>query len=180
MANEIQLNNSISILRKEMNNNIKKLGEMIIGKITVITLVISAAFALYQYNDIKEREYKKPFYEKQIELVDKIFDVLSEIDKAKTPEEKSRAAINFWMIYQGKSRTFLDSKMVKALDTPMDYVAACINKVRKPKIISSCENFTASMSAVGFAKVAREQLSLGWKMSFDEIGRTDPWAYTPE
>lgn len=70
--------------------------------------------------------------------------------------------------------------MVKALDgMPVDYVAACINKVRKPKIVS-CENFSASMSAVGFAKVAREQLSLGWKMSFDEIGRIDPWAYIPD
>lgn len=69
--------------------------------------------------------------------------------------------------------------MVKALDIPVDYVAACINKDRKPKIVR-CENFTASMSAIGFADVARRQLSLSWKMNFDEIGRSDPWAYTPD
>lgn len=68
--------------------------------------------------------------------------------------------------------------MVKALDMPLDYVSACINNVRKPKIVS-CENFTASLSAIGFADVARRQLSLGWKMSFDEIGQTDPWAQVP-
>lgn len=162
-----------------MNKNLQKLYALFTKHITVIAVVISAAFTLYQYNEIKEREYKKPFYEKQVEVVDEVFNVLSDIDKANTTEEKSRAAIKFWMIYHGKSRTFLDSKMVKALDMPLDYVAACINKVRKPKIVS-CENFTASMSAIGFADVARRQLSLGWKMSFDEIGRSDPWAYTPD
>lgn len=146
---------------------------------SLFALLASGIFAIVQYKDIKEREYKKPFYEKQIEVVEEVFNVLSEIDKASSSEEKIRAATNFWMIYQGKSRTFLDSKMVKALDMPADYVSACINKVRKPKIVS-CENFTASMSAIGFADVARRQLSLGWKMSFDEIGRSDPWAYTPD
>lgn len=161
--------------------NLKKYPiDTVIKVVSLFAFLASGLFTLIQYKDIQEREYKKPFYEKQVEVVDEVFDVLSSIDKANTHDEKSRAAINFWMIYQGKSRTFLDSKMVKALDMPVDYVAACINKVRKPKIVSSCENFTASMSAIGFAKVAREQLSLGWKMSFDEIGRTDPWAYTPD
>lgn len=154
--------------------------DTVIKIVSLFSLLASGLFAIVQYNDIQEREYKKPFYEKQVEVVDEVFDALGSIDKAKTPEEKSRAAINFWMIYQGKSRTFLDSKMVKALDMPVDYVSACIDKVRKPKIVSSCENFTASMSAIGFAKAAREQLSLGWKMSFDEIGRADPWAYIPD
>ncbi|TFW72338.1 hypothetical protein C3Y98_04330 [Methylotenera oryzisoli] len=145
-----------------------------------VALIISGVFGFIQYKDIQEREYKKPFYEKQIEVVDELFEVLGDIDKVPSSEEKIKAAANFWIIYHGKSRTFLDSKMVRALEMPADYVAACINKVRKPKIVSSCENFSASMSAVGFAKVAREQLSLGWKMSFDEIGRTDPWAYIPD
>lgn len=146
----------------------------------VVALLISGVFGFIQYKDIQEREYKKPFYEKQIEVVDELFEVMNDIDKAQSPEEKIQAAVNFWMIYHGKSRTFLDSKMVKALDMPVDYVAACINKVRKPKIIGSCDNFTANMSSIGFAKVAREQLSLGWKMSFDEIGQSDPWAYIPD
>lgn len=163
----------------KMNQNLHKIYAFITKHMSVLVLITSAVFALYQYKDIQEREYKKPFYEKQIEVVEEVFNVLSEIDKASSAEEKIRAATNFWMIYHGKSRTFLDSKMVKALDMPADYVSACINKVRKPKIVS-CENFSASMSATGFADVARRQLSLGWKMSFDEIGRSDPWAYTPD
>lgn len=161
-----------------MNKKLQNIYALLNKHITVITVIISAAFALYQYNDIKEREYKKPFYEKQIEVVGEVFNVLSSIDKAQSPEEKTQAAADFWIIYHGKSRTFLDAKMVKALDMPLDYVSACINNVRKPKIVS-CENFTASMSAIGFADVARRQLSLGWKMSFDEIGQTDPWAQAP-
>lgn len=63
-----------------MNKKLEKLYALFTKHITVITLVISAAFTLYQYNEIKEREYKKPFYEKQIEVVEEVFNVLSEID----------------------------------------------------------------------------------------------------
>ena len=143
--------------------------------IGLVFIVVSAPFALWQYHYAQEREFKKAFYEKQIEVVTEVFDVLAEIDTAKTDEEKMAAAAKFWVIYHGKSRAFLDSKMFEALRVPADYVAGCVTKVRKPNIIS-CENFTASMSAPGFASAARTQLSEVWSLSLSEIAKEDPWS----
>jgi len=140
----------------------------------VLVLVISGVFAFVQYKDIQEREFKRPFYERQIQVVNEVFEVLSEVDTASTEEEKNKAVAKFWMIYHGKSRTFLDTKMFEALQLPAEYVASCIDKIRPSTTINDCSNFTASMSSLGFAKAAREQLSLGWKMSFSEIGKEDP------
>lgn len=148
--------------------------DTVIKVVSLFALLVSGLFAIIQYKDIQEREYKKPFYEEQIKTVDEVFETLSEVDRATSDIDRKNAATKFWMVYHGKASTFLDSKMFAELNIPAEYVAACITKVRKSKIIS-CENFTASMSAVGFAKVARQQLALGWKQSFDSIGKEDTW-----
>jgi hypothetical protein len=137
-------------------------------------VVISGSFALWQYHYAQEREFKKVFFEKQLEVVTEVFDVLAEMDAAKTDEERKSAAAKFWIIYQGKGRAFLDSKMFQALEFPAEYVSGCVVKVRKPSTIS-CENFSASMSAPGFANVAREQMSQVWSLSFSAIAKEDPW-----
>ncbi len=139
--------------------------DTVIKVVSLLALLISGVFGFIQYKDIQEREFKKPFYEMQIKTVNEVFETLNEVDSAVSDSDRKNAATKFWMVYHGKASTFLDSKMFAALNVPAEYVAACITKVKKPKIIS-CENFTASMSAVGFAKVARQQLALGWKQSF--------------
>ncbi len=138
-------------------------------------VIVSGSFALWQYHYAQEREFKKVFFEKQFEVITEVFDVLAEMDAAKTDEERKSAAAKFWIIYHGKGRAFLDSKMFQALAFPAEYVAGCVTKVRKPSNIS-CENFSASMSAPGFANVAREQMSQVWSLSFSAIAKDDPWS----
>lgn len=158
-----------------MNQNTYNRWDTILKVIGLVIIGVSVPSSLWQYHYAQEREFKKAFYEKQIEVVTEVFDVLAEVDAAKNDEEKKAAAAKFWLIYQGKSRAFLDSKMFKALQVPAEYVAGCVTKVDKPKIIS-CENFTASMSATGFARVARTQLSELWSLSHSEIAKEDPWS----
>lgn len=145
-------------------------------KITgLVFVIISGTLALWQYHYAQEREFKKVFFEKQLEVITEVFDVLAEMDAAKTDEEKKSSAAKFWIIYHGKGRAFLDSRMFHALELPAEYVAGCVTKVRMSKTIS-CENFSASMSAPGFANVAREQMSQVWSLSFSSIAMEDPWS----
>lgn len=137
-------------------------------------IVIAGGFALWQYSYAQEREFKKVFFEKQLEVITEVFDVLAEIDATKNDEERKSSIAKFWIIYHGKGRAFLDSKMFQALQHPANYVSGCISKVRKTAI--TCENFTASMSATGFANVAREQMSQVWSLSFSAIAKEDPWS----
>ena len=144
--------------------------------IGLVSLLGSGWFGWHQYQGLREREFKRTFYEQQVATVSGVFDALSRIDNAQTKEGKKAAIEQFWMIYQGRARTFLDPRMFQALSLPAEYVSGCVMKIRKPKIIQDCNNFTASMSAAGFARVARKQLSLGWNLSFKEIANEDPWS----
>ena len=141
--------------------------------IGLVALFASGWFAWHQYQGLREREFKEAFYAQQIATINSVFQTLTAIDNAKSKEEQDAEVKRFWMIYQGSGRTFLDPAMFQALKAPADYVNGCITKIRKPAF--DCSNFTASMSAAGFARVARQELSLGWNMSFKQIGAEDPW-----
>lgn len=141
----------------------------------VLVLVISGAYALWQYTYAQEREFQKAFYDKQLDVVIEVFDTLTELDSATTPEAKKAAANKFWAIYHGKARTFLDPRMFKKLDYPAEYVSGCVMKAKPTKTIN-CSNFSASMATPGFAIVAREQLSRAWARSLSDLAKEDPWS----
>lgn len=103
-----------------------------------------------------------------------VFDSLQAIDAADSDREQNVAVERFWMLYQGRARTFLDSEMFEALSVPSEYVKVCIMDMEESDWIH-CGNFTASMSAAGFARTARQRLSVGWESDFEEIGNVDPW-----
>lgn len=141
----------------------------------VLVLVISGAYALWQYTYAQEREFQKAFYDKQLDVVMEVFDTLTELDSATTQEEKKASANKFWAIYHGKARTFLDPKMFEKLDYPAEYVSGCIMKVKPTKTID-CSSFSSSMTTPGFAIVAREQLSRAWARSLSDLAKEDPWS----
>jgi len=157
-----------------MNPNIATRVDIVVKTVGVIFVVISGTFALWQYSYAQEREFKKSFFEKQLTVITEVFDVLSEMDAAKTDEQKQTSAAKFWSIYHGKARAFLDTKMFHALQPSAEYVAGCVTKVRPNKTIP-CENSSATMTSAGFARVAREQMSQVWSLSFSTIAHQDPW-----
>lgn len=146
--------------------------------IGLMALVSSGFFAWQQYTEGQEREYKKVFYDKQMSIVMEVFAVFTEFDLAESPKAKERALNKFWMIYKGSGRVFLSPKMFESLSKlPLDYALACVKKDKKykPKILTDCNNFDASMSMAGFALVAREELAKTWLQEFKSIGAEDPW-----
>lgn len=150
--------------------------DTIIKLIGIIALIISGIFALNQFNESIEREYKKSFYEKQLNVINSVFDVMYELDIAESEADKNKSLKKFWIIYQGTGRTFLSSRMFEALNRmPTDYVTGCVAHLREPKFISNCENYTAIMSISNFSQVAREEISEIWKQDFSRIGKEDPW-----
>ncbi|WP_168012337.1 hypothetical protein [Halomonas salinarum] len=141
---------------------------------SLAAILISACFAWYQYHGIQERDSKRAFYDKQIETVVEVFDVLQEIDAADSEGEREIAVEKFWMLYHGRGRNFFDSEMFDALSVPAEYVKFCIMVMGESDWIN-CENYSASMSAAGFARTARQQLAVGWEFDFEDIGNVDPW-----
>lgn len=142
--------------------------------ISLIVVLISAWVAWCQYHGIQEREFKRAFYDQQVKTVSGVFDVMQAIDSADSEREQKVALERFWMLYHGRARTFLDSEMFEALSVPTKYVKACIMDTEEPDWIE-CKNYTASMSAAGFARTARQRLSVGWESDFEDIGNVDPW-----
>ncbi len=82
--------------------------------------------------------------------------------------KKKIATSNFWIIYQGKGRIFLNTRMFEALKPSADYVAGCVMGIANPKNID-CTNYTASMSITGLAFVAHQQMTNNWSLSLSEF-----------
>jgi hypothetical protein len=161
--------------KRAMNQEAYQWWDTVIKGIGFFVLCLTAGMGVWQYHYAQEREFKKAFYDKEIDVVNEVFNVLSEVQSASTDSERKSAVAKFWLIYHGKARTFLDSEMFQALQTPAEYIASCVSKTHKPRNIT-CSNYSASMSAIGFARVARKQLSGVWSVGFSDIGQEDPWS----
>ncbi|KOC22252.1 hypothetical protein GL58_07225 [Comamonas testosteroni] len=144
--------------------------------ISIAGLILSGIFALNQYQDSKEKDYKKSFYDKQLNVIESLYQVMYEMDTYTTKKEKDKALKKFWMIYHVSGRTFLSPKLYEKLNImPIDYVTACIAKISKPKYIEDCDGFSSSVVMADFGKAARNELSIMWKQDLVKIGSEDPW-----
>lgn len=161
--------------KRTMNQESYQWWDTVIKGVGFFVLCLTTGMGVWQYHYAQEREFMKSFYDKEIDVVNEVFGVLSEVQSASTDSEREGAVGKFWLIYHGKARTFLDAEMFQALQPSAEYIASCISKTHKPKNIT-CSNYSASMSAAGFARVAREQLSDVWSLSFSDIGQEDPWS----
>ncbi len=118
-------------------------------------IIVSGIFAYIQYENNRHEKH----IERELAIINDIFKILTDIDTAKTDKEKEVAVAKFWIILQGKARIFLDPKIYSALETPRKYVQECVARIRPVKDFN-CSNYTGSMSAFGFSKVVKDQLSL--------------------
>lgn len=142
-------------------------------KITTIIITIFFTFVGFrQYKEIKEREFKKEFYQKQIETIDETISILTSFEKSKNDKERSYARL--WDIFYGKGRLYLDQEMFNVLSTAAKHVAVCEQKIYKSEKIN-CEQWSPYGYASLFAKTARKSLGKNWKYDFEEITTEDPW-----
>ncbi|MEQ8270806.1 hypothetical protein [Algiphilus sp.] len=153
------------------------------NKIDVVLRLSGGAFAVVlavlgwcQYQELKERDFKKAYFDSQIALINDFFQVMTAFDVAATEQEKHVALQKFWMLYSAKSKLYLDDEMFRALEYAGEYVVVCVEKrgdVERSTV--NCANTTASMTMSGFATAARRSLSQSWDLKFEEIGKNDPW-----
>ena len=87
--------------------------DTVIKILGVGALIVSGIFAYTQYKDGQQREFKKAYFEKQLNAVDSLFEVMTQLESAKTEEEQSIYVKKFFSIYQGSGqRTFYSFKWV--------------------------------------------------------------------
>lgn len=150
--------------------------DTVIKIISLVALFGSGVFAWNQYEDGREREFKKTFYEKQLTTVDNLFEAMTQLESAKTEEERILYVKKFFAIHQGAGQIYFTSTMYRALDLPMDYVRGCVAKMRETVLIKNCKDYSGSQTMFGFAQVARKEISTTWDKKFSEIALQKPFA----
>lgn len=139
-------------------------------------LVISAFFAWTQFNESRDRDFRKTIFERQISVITDVYSVMTEIDTARSEDSRKIAGNKFWVIYYGSARTFLTPRLNESLaELPSEYVATCVSKFDKPKLIKDCASFSAAMSVTGFSRTAREELAKTWGNDLGQFGKENPW-----
>lgn len=149
--------------------------DTIIKSTALILSVCLAVFGFWQYRELKEREFKKEFYKKQIETIDEVVKIL--LSYGTTEKNKDKLYIDLSNIFYGKGRLYLDQEMFHVLNESAKYVAVCEQKLYQSNKVN-CEQWDPYGYASLFAKTARKSLGENWKYDFDEITAEDPWNTT--
>lgn len=143
-----------------------------IKSVALIISILLAFFGFSQYKELKEREFKKEFYKKQIETIDEVVNIL--LGYANSKKNKEELYIDLSNIFYGKGRLYLDQEMFRVLNDAAKYVAVCEKKIYQSDEIN-CELWQPYGFAALFAKTARKSLGENWKYNFEEITAEDPW-----
>lgn len=145
----------------------------------VLILLPIGAFAFWQYLYAPERELKKAFIEKQMNVVADIYNVMNQIDSAKTDEEKISAANKFHLIRLGEARTFLTQKLFHDLKWPSEYIDQCVLKTKPAKDFAKCEEMSSAKVITGFASDARNEILSAWNKDLGAMANQDPISPLP-
>jgi hypothetical protein len=154
--------------------------DTIVKIFALLATIAGSIFAYNQYFEQKEREFKKNYIERQLGVVDKVFELVTEAENSDDRTRKT-VAKKFFMLYQGPAKLYLGKETYTVLTNQVAvYFNTCISKMTLP----SCPNVavdcsispTVALSAL--SNEARKEISTYWDKSFKEIGSENVWIPT--
>jgi hypothetical protein len=97
-----------------MDENSHRKWDILLKAIGAASIAIGGVFGLWQYRDTTEKEFRKPFWEKQIDVyfeVSKAAATIATLDETNT-EKKKETEDEFWKLYWGQV-VLVEDKPVK-------------------------------------------------------------------
>lgn len=149
-----------------------KLGEnRIIGKrvefwaaiITAVCAVASILVGIYQFQDVKNREIRKPLYQEKLKVYSEVTDLLSRMASPSFEESKIHSDFTdkFWSLYQGRAVVVASEEVYVVMSDAAGYVATCIDEIHD-RYTGECARIEMVTFSRNFANVVREELRAFW------------------
>lgn len=150
--------------------------ERVIKVIVSVVAIGVAVLGLNAYKNARETEARRFIAERQLEIFTDIMRIARNLESSSSEEERLELAKDFYAIYLGPGRAFLDGEMFSKLAPLREYIGGCVRKFERFKDID-CEHFSPLMRTTGLAAVMRSHLEKTWGLDLGELDLGDPYSY---
>lgn len=161
---EIRTNNLRKVFKKEIKKR-NQFFEKLTGisdffkLLQPITLVLGFISATWQYQNAKEKEYLKEFFDERMKLYSELVDVSSKIVTSVEDSEEQRQAVkNFKRINMGKSVFLSDKEVITAKLAMGSYILYCIEKQPGAPNNNFCTPTSGAGISLAIARAARNSI----------------------
>lgn len=126
-----------------------------------IAAIIGGSIGLWKYFDTSKKEFRKPYWEKQIELYLEATATAATLATIKAGEKREEALNKFWQLYFGPLAMVEDESvegaMVRFGEGLIDYEE------------DKCSIETLRMKSLALAHACRESLGKSWKIDLAKL-----------
>lgn len=136
--------------------------------------LVMAGFAIYQYGDTKEKEFKKLFYEERFRTYSELSETVAKL--ATLPpqsKERSEAVQRYWQLVFGKAHLVGDGAVQEALLKTSKWVVFCVEKKAPPPDKNLCNDVAGNGYAMWVSEAARNSIVRTWHVPLESLNKSD-------
>lgn len=136
--------------------------------------IVMAGFAIYQYGDTKEKEFKKLFYEERFRTYSELSETVAKL--ATLPpqsKERSEAVQRYWQLVFGKAHLVGDEEVQEALLKTSKWVVFCVEKKAPPPDKDLCIDVAGNGYAIWVSEAARNSIVRTWHVPLGNLNKSD-------
>jgi len=131
--------------------------------------MLGATFAflwgVIEYRQSDEREYKKEYWLKQLEVCEKVSETVARVSRIKKSVDRAKHIDELSELYFGQAALVLENESLRQFREFIDLVSTCSNK----EDINECHYMNMRGYQLNVAKSCRNQLAKSWKVELESL-----------
>jgi hypothetical protein len=129
--------------------------------ITTLVAVFGALIGLYQFNVTREKEFKKYFWEQQLNFYVQASRDAAQLATMKAGDDREKVFQDFTVLYHGQMVIFEDGRVMKAMK---HFVETYIDYQTNPGIQTQVQ-----LDARDLARACRESSAVTWRVPLEKL-----------
>ena len=129
--------------------------------VSLFVLIVGGVFALWRYYDFTENDFKRPFWEKQIELYVQASGAASTLATAERGTNWDKARATFWKLYYGP--------LSIVEDEPVERAMVKFGKKLKEFEAGNGPRSKLQNESLSLSHTIRESIGRDWKTKLGEL-----------
>ncbi len=124
---------------------------------------LALANEIKKSNETREQEFKKPFWQKQIDLYFEASEAVATLANSTNAAEKEKAEQKFWRLFYGPLVMVEDAKVERAMINIRDYLIACKSDP------GECRDYKLGRLSLALSSSCKESLGKSWRIKLEQL-----------
>lgn len=136
--------------------------------------LIMAGFAIYQYRDSSDKEFKKLFFEERFRTYTELSEVVAKLATlAPQTKERSEAVQRYWQLVFGKGHLVGDAEVQDAIFRTSKWVVYCVEQKATSPEKELCSDVAGNAYAILISEAARNSIIRTWHVPLEKLNKED-------